>query len=108
MYAEFFRYSGFAAMTVDNAADALAHAPDVLTASVWKPQRERAEAARCDVFLPKPCLPDHLLAEVRRLLAVSRVLRKRRATAVAKVDRLRAQSAELFERSRAVERKHRA
>ena len=79
----------------------------VLTACVWKPERERAEAARCDVFLPKPCLPDHLLAEVRHLLALSRILRKRRATASAKMGRLRQRSAELIERSRAIERRRR-
>ena len=142
MYAEFFRHSGFVTMTADNAADALAHAPEVdvivtgillnggtdgvelvqrlrrdertkqipvivLTACVWKPERERAEAARCDVFLPKPCLPDHLLAEVRQLLALSRILRKRRATASAKIGRLRQRSAELIERSRAIERRRR-
>jgi CheY-like chemotaxis protein len=29
--------------------------------------RERSEQAGCDVFLPKPCLPEDLLREVRRL-----------------------------------------
>ena len=41
----------------------------VLTACAWKSDHERAEQAGCDVFLPKPCLPDDLLREVRRLLA---------------------------------------
>ena len=40
----------------------------VLTACVWPKDRERAEGAGCDVFLPKPCLPNDLLGEVRQLL----------------------------------------
>ena len=40
----------------------------VLTACAWRRERERAEHAGCDVFLPKPCLPDALLREVRLLL----------------------------------------
>jgi two-component system cell cycle response regulator DivK len=43
----------------------------VLTACAWPSDRARATAAGCDVFLPKPCLPDELLREVRRLLASS-------------------------------------
>ena len=45
----------------------------VLTACAWKSDRERAEKAGCDVFLAKPCLPDHLLREVRLLLAASKL-----------------------------------
>lgn len=41
----------------------------VLTACVFPRDRERAARAGCDVFLPKPCLPNDLLREVRRLLA---------------------------------------
>jgi two-component system cell cycle response regulator DivK len=40
----------------------------VLTACAWPTDRERAEGAGCDVFLPKPCLPNDLLAAVRQLL----------------------------------------
>jgi two-component system cell cycle response regulator DivK len=43
----------------------------VLTSSAWDTERERAERAGCDLFLPKPCLPDRLLHEIRRLLAKS-------------------------------------
>ena len=39
----------------------------VLTACAWKSEGERSEQAGCDVFLLKPCLPDDLLREVRRL-----------------------------------------
>lgn len=41
----------------------------VLTSSAWNTERERAVTAGCDLFLPKPCLPDALLREIRRLLA---------------------------------------
>ena len=40
----------------------------VLTACAWPKDRERAEGAGCDLFLPKPCLPNELLGEVRHLL----------------------------------------
>jgi CheY-like chemotaxis protein len=42
----------------------------VLTACAWPKDRERAEGAGCDVFLPKPCLPNDLLDEVQQLLTV--------------------------------------
>ena len=41
----------------------------VLTASAWRVERDRALKAGCDLFLPKPCLPDDLLHQVRLLLA---------------------------------------
>jgi len=41
----------------------------VLTSSAWNTERQRAETAGCDLFLTKPCLPDELVREVRRLLA---------------------------------------
>lgn len=40
----------------------------VLTACAWTSERERAIAAGCDVFLPKPCLPEDLVREIRRLV----------------------------------------
>jgi CheY-like chemotaxis protein len=45
----------------------------VLTAFAMQSDRERAERAGCDVFLPKPCLPEDLLREVRRVLAPLKV-----------------------------------
>ena len=39
-----------------------------LTACAWDLERERALAAGCDLFLPKPCLPQELAREIRRLL----------------------------------------
>ena len=45
----------------------------VLTACVLGADRERALAAGCDAFLPKPCLPETLVAELRRVLSLRRV-----------------------------------
>src|SRR5271154_873209 len=42
-----------------------------LTVCAWQTERERAEKAGCERFLAKPCLPDALLREVRRVLASS-------------------------------------
>lgn len=60
----------------------------VLTACTFEPDQARAFAAGCDVFLPKPCLPDLLLAEARRLIADATRLRAQaldaRATGAAK------------------------
>ena len=44
----------------------------VLTACAWPTDRARAEGAGCDVFLPKPCLPNDLLGEVQQLLTATR------------------------------------
>lgn len=41
----------------------------VLTACAWQSDRDRA-AAGCEVFLTKPCLPDVLVREIRRVLAL--------------------------------------
>ena len=40
----------------------------VLTACAFESDRQGAERAGCDRFLAKPCLPDALLAEIRRVL----------------------------------------
>lgn len=49
------------------------HIPVIaLTAHALHEERERAERAGCDGFLAKPCLPDELLGEVRRVLATFR------------------------------------
>jgi CheY-like chemotaxis protein len=45
----------------------------VLTASALQAERERAKRAGCDAFLPKPCLPEELLREVRRLVKPSKL-----------------------------------
>jgi CheY-like chemotaxis protein len=42
----------------------------VLTGCARTTEEARARSAGCDVFLSKPCLPDALLLELRRMLAV--------------------------------------
>lgn len=49
------------------------HIPIIaLTAHALHEERDRAEKAGCDGFLAKPCLPDEMLDEVRRVLTVFR------------------------------------
>jgi two-component system cell cycle response regulator DivK len=83
----------------------------VLTACAFEPDQARAFAAGCDVFLPKPCLPETLLAEARRLIEEATHLRAQavrvRATGVEK----RRMSKALLDRStdlvkRVRQRKH--
>jgi two-component system, cell cycle response regulator DivK len=75
MYTEFLRYHGLAVILDDLDGVELVsrlRRDDctrsthiiVLTACAWPTDRERAEGAGCDVFLPKPCLPNDLLGEV--------------------------------------------
>jgi CheY-like chemotaxis protein len=45
----------------------------VVTSWAWQTERLRARDAGCDVFLTKPCLPDDLLREIRRVLAATRL-----------------------------------
>lgn len=42
----------------------------VLTACAFPADRERAQAAGCDLLLVKPCLPETLATELRRALAL--------------------------------------
>ena len=83
----------------------------VLTACGFEPDQSRAFAAGCDVFLPKPCLPEMLLAEARRLIEEATHLRAQsiqvRATGVEKQRMSKAilnKSTELVKRVR--QRKH--
>ena len=45
----------------------------VLTACAFEPDQQRAFASGCDVFLAKPCLPDHLVRELRSVLKRQRI-----------------------------------
>ena len=45
----------------------------VLTACAWRSERERAERAGCDAFLPKPCSPDELVQAIARVLSASKL-----------------------------------
>jgi CheY-like chemotaxis protein len=62
--------TGFELLAGLKGDDRTSHIPlVVLTASAWPAERQRAEAAGCDLFLSKPCLPAQLLQALRRLLA---------------------------------------
>jgi two-component system, cell cycle response regulator DivK len=49
----------------------------VLTACVFEPDQARAFAAGCDLFLPKPCLPEDLLQQAKELIRQATQLRAR-------------------------------
>jgi CheY-like chemotaxis protein len=51
----------------------------VLTACALESERRRAEAAGCDSFLLKPCLPSDLFKEIRRVTRAARLRRVRGA-----------------------------
>jgi CheY-like chemotaxis protein len=55
----------------------------VLTAFAGPGDRDRAHDAGCDLFLSKPCLPDALASELRRVLTVRSVPRGRPRRAAA-------------------------
>ena len=40
----------------------------VLTGCAWTTEEAKARSAGCDAFLSKPCFPDLLLREIRRML----------------------------------------
>jgi CheY-like chemotaxis protein len=46
----------------------------VLTACAFESDQQRALAAGCDAFLPKPCLPDRVYSEIRAVLGRCRAL----------------------------------
>lgn len=52
----------------------------VLTASALPAERDRATRAGCNAFLRKPCLPEELLREVRRLVRPSKLRHLRNAS----------------------------
>jgi DNA-binding response OmpR family regulator len=60
-----------------------------------------------DLLLVKPCLPDRLLAEVKRLLEKSREIRTRSNKRIAKVRDLRERSDRLLARSRDIQSRRR-
>lgn len=49
-----------------------------LTAHAFDDARQQALAVGCDGFIPKPCLPDDLVARIRETLGAPAVRRKRR------------------------------
>jgi CheY-like chemotaxis protein len=77
----------------------------VLTACAYRPDRERAKAAGCDLFLPKPCPPEVLIAAVRELLLISHELRQRSGNVLDRSRRLHAKSEALQERADRLQRR---
>ena len=55
----------------------------VLTAWAFEPSRTLAYDAGCDIFLTKPCLPDTLVAEIRRAIKRRRSRRRSGGTRTA-------------------------
>jgi DNA-binding response OmpR family regulator len=78
----------------------------MITADAYPADLARAHAAGADVVLIKPCLPDHLAAEIRRVLSQSQEIRQRaREARDAVADQLlRAEDA--LGRSRTITRKY--
>jgi CheY-like chemotaxis protein len=87
LYVQELTLSGFDVIEAANGADAItqeatrrlkndartAHIPVVaLTAHDGSGELQRATRAGCDWFVPKPCPPDALITELRRVLSSSR------------------------------------
>jgi DNA-binding response OmpR family regulator len=43
----------------------------VLTSCAFEQDRQRAYAAGCDVFMPKPCLPEHLVSAIEGVVGTT-------------------------------------
>ena len=85
MYAEYLRFCGFRVAEARNGNEALEQAftlvPDLILMDLSLPgmdghalagASESAQKAGCDSFVTKPCLPDDLVTEVRRMLGTVR------------------------------------
>jgi two-component system, cell cycle response regulator DivK len=72
-----------------------------VTGDAFEADVKRAERAGADAVLTKPCLPEQLLKEIRRVLQHSRELRARGAEAREQVHKQLTRSEELIERSHA-------
>jgi CheY-like chemotaxis protein len=74
----------------------------IIAVSGWRKDdvlARAAEDAQVDVVLTKPCLPDDLLREIRKLLARGRLARIRATEQLAKAHWLRERSDRLLRRS---------
>jgi CheY-like chemotaxis protein len=70
-----------------------------VTGDAFEGDVRRAERAGADAVLTKPCLPEKLLGEIRRVLQYSNELRARGATVRAKFTEQAERSQELIDRS---------
>jgi CheY-like chemotaxis protein len=73
----------------------------VLTADAFVADINRAKSAGADVVLTKPCLPDDLASEIRRVVANSHDLRDRSHDVQSKIVGQLAHANDLLDRSRA-------
>jgi two-component system, cell cycle response regulator DivK len=63
------KLDGCAAATLLKSRPETARIPIIaMTASYFEGDREKAIKAGCDAYLMKPCLPQHLLKEVQRMI----------------------------------------
>ena len=74
----------------------------VVTGDAFEADVRRAVAAGADAVLTKPCLPDHLGREIKRLMTLSHALREKARSLQATVAAQLARSNAVLERSRAV------
>jgi two-component system, cell cycle response regulator DivK len=74
----------------------------VVTADVYPAHLVRAERSGADVVLTKPCLPEQLVAEIRRCLDAATALRKRAIATPSKADGKLARAAAPLEKPRAI------
>src|SRR5829696_4768445 len=72
----------------------------IVTADAFPADTERAEAAGADAVLVKPCLPEVLDSEIRRLIAQSSELRERSREMRSRIPAQLAKSEDLLARSR--------
>lgn len=78
----------------------------VVTGDAYPEDVERAHAAGADVVLIKPCLPEHLATEMRRVLAQSHEVRERARTLRAKAGEQLARAEAAVGQSQAITRKY--
>ena len=76
-----------------------------VTGDAFERDVRRAQAAGAESVLIKPCLPQDLLAEIKRLTALSKDLRARSSAATQNMTQQIARSDELIERSHATIKK---
>ena len=72
----------------------------VVTGDADPPHILRAERSGADVVLTKPCLPDRLIAEIRRCLENSSTLRKRAVAARSEADERLARATQHVDKAR--------
>jgi CheY-like chemotaxis protein len=78
----------------------------VVTADAYRTELEHAKSAGADSVLTKPCLPEHLARELRRVLETSATLRERSDAVRGKLAGQLARAQEVVGRSQEVRRRY--